>query len=259
MILEKKKPITPGQRNQVRLLQNVFLSKPRLKNKVKRKINTGGRNFMGIITARHRGSSKTVKIIRKINLLYDGFEGIVLGLERDPNRTALIARIFDLKKKSFNYIVASKNMYPGTKVQAGSFHRNIRLGNRLPLNQIPAGSLISLIGKKKYSLASAAGTFCQLLQKNNFISKLRLPSGKVIFLKSSAYASLGVVSNEKHSLQNFGKAGFSRNKGIRPRVRGVAKNPVDHPHGGGGGKPSVTPWGKPTKGKPTAKKYKIKI
>src|SRR5690606_14236102 len=168
----------------------------------------------------------------------------------------LIARVFDLEKKSYIYIIATKNLYPGSKIQMGSNVSDIRIGNRLPISNIPAGSIISLVGFKKAIFARAAGTSCQLLQKGSLFSKIRIPSGTIKYIKTDAFATIGMISNENHNLQIIGKAGKNRLKGLRPKVRGVAMNPVDHPHGGGGGKPSVTPWGKPTKGQPTKKSKK---
>jgi large subunit ribosomal protein L2 len=127
------------------------------------------------------------------------------------------------------------------------------------LQNIPAGSIIhSLSFNKKLNsiYIKSAGTFGQLIQKNNFFCKIKLPSSKIIEVSNSAFATIGIVSNSQHSNVVLGKAGRNRNKGIRPSVRGIAMNPVDHPHGGrtNGGRPSVTPWGKPTRGKPTSKK-----
>ena len=226
---------------------------------IERLKNYSGRNNNGHITIRHRGGGLR-KIYRKIDWQLASLEAIVLGIEYDPQRTSLLARIFDLKNKKFRYILANKYLYPGSKILSGSNISEIRIGYRLPLLKIPAGSILSAVGTKRALYARSAGTSCQLLQKGPLISKIRIPSGEIKFLDSNTFASIGIISNEMHNLQIIGKAGKSRLKGLRPKVRGVAMNPVDHPHGGAGGRPSVTPWGKPTKGKPTKKKKKyVKI
>ena len=253
MLLKKLKAVTPGMRHQVNSDKTLLYSKPLIKSLITREKNKGGRNNKGIICIRHRGGGVR-KLLRTITWQKLGANGIVVGIEYDPNRSGLIARVFDLTSKRFFYVLASKNLFPGTKIQIGHNVTEIKIGNRLPISNIPAGSIISLIGFKKALYARAAGTSCQLLQKGQVLSKIRVPSGQIKFIKSNAFATIGMISNDNHNLQVIGKAGKNRLQGIRPSVRGVAMNPVDHPHGGGGGKPSVTPWGKPTKGKPTKKK-----
>lgn len=257
MILKKLKAITPGLRHQLISDKTLLYNKTLIKALIKRSKNNAGRNNRGIICVRNRGGGSKI-LLRKISWLKNNFHGIVTGIEYDPQRSGLIARVFDLEKKNFIYIVANKNLYPGSKIQMGQNVSDIRIGNRLPIYNIPAGSIISLVGLKKAIYARAAGTSCQLLQKGTEVSKVRIPSGEIKYIKSKAYATIGMISNENHNLQIIGKAGKNRLKGLRPKVRGVAMNPVDHPHGGGGGKPSVTPWGKPTKGKPT-KRGKLKL
>lgn len=253
MLLKKLKAVTPGMRHQVNSDKTLLYSQPLIKTLIKREKNKGGRNNKGVICIRHRGGGAR-KLLRTITWQKLGVNGIVVGIEYDPNRSGLIARVFDLKSKQFFYVLASKNLFPGTKIQIGHNVTEIKIGNRLPISNIPAGSIISLIGFNKALYARAAGTSCQLLQKGQVLSKIRVPSGQIKFIKSNAFATIGMISNENHNLQVIGKAGKNRLQGMRPSVRGVAMNPVDHPHGGGGGKPSVTPWGKPTKGKPTKKK-----
>jgi len=250
MLLKKLKSITPGFRHQLRSEKNLLYKKPLVKALITRQKRKGGRNNQGVICIRHRGGGSR-KLLRKINWFKNDLKGIVAGIEYDPQRTGLIARIFDLQTKTFDYILAPKYLVPGSLIQMGTNVLDIRIGNKLPLANIPAGSIISSVGKNKAIYARSAGTSCQLLQKGAVISKIRIPSGEIKYVKSNIFATIGMISNDTHNLQVLGKAGVNRLKGLRPKVRGVAMNPVDHPHGGGGGKPSVTPWGKPTKGKPT--------
>jgi len=252
MLLKKLKAITPGLRHQLNSDKTLLYNKPLIKSLIKREKNNAGRNNRGVICIRHRGGGSR-KLLRKISWLSNDFNGIVTGIEYDPQRSGLIARVFDLEQKKFIYVLATKNLFPGSRIQMGRNVSDIRIGNRLPIYNIPAGSIISLVGLKKAIYARAAGTSCQLLQKGQLLSKIRIPSGEIKYIKSNAFATIGMISNENHNLQVIGKAGKNRLRGLRPKVRGVAMNPVDHPHGGGGGKPSVTPWGKPTKGQPTKK------
>ena len=253
MLLKKKQSKTPSFRHQILSDKTLLYKKKIPKILIKRVPKNSGRNNNGHICIRHRGGGVR-KQYRTINWNNSFKEGIVVGIEYDPSRSSLLARIFHLKTKQFSYILANKFLYPGSKISLGSDLTEIRIGNRLPLLKIPAGSIISAVGSKRAIFARAAGTYCQLLQKGPILSKIRVPSGEIKFLNSTTLASIGSISNEMHNLQIIGKAGKSRLKGLRPKVRGVAMNPVDHPHGGAGGRPSVTPWGKPTKGKPTKKK-----
>lgn len=253
MLLRKIKAVTSGTRHQLNSNKSLLYNKPLIKNLIKRKKNKGGRNNSGIICVRHRGGGSR-KLIRKISWLKNDFSGVVSGIEYDPKRSGLLARVFDLKNKTYIYMIATKYLYPGSRINMGSNVLDIRIGNKLTLSNIPAGSIISAVGTNKALYARSAGTSCQLLQKGKELSKIRIPSGEIKYIRSNAYATIGMISNNNHNLQILGKAGKNRLKGFRPKVRGVAMNPIDHPHGGGGGKPSVTPWGKPTKGKPTKKK-----
>lgn len=253
MLLKKLKAVTSGTRHQINSDKSLLYTKPLIKSLITRETNKGGRNNSGSICVRHRGGGSR-KLLRKISWLKKDFSGIVVGIEYDPQRSSLIARVFDLKNKTFIYVVATKYLYPGSKITMGQNVLDVRIGNKLSLLNIPAGSIISAVGNGKAIYARSAGTSCQLLQKGPIVSKVRIPSGEIKYVKSKAYATIGMISNASHNLQVLGKAGKNRLKGFRPKVRGVAMNPVDHPHGGGGGKPSVTPWGIPTKGKPTRKK-----
>ena len=265
MLLKRKKATTPGSRHQLLAEKSLLDKSSPIKTLLSRIIKKGGRNANGHISIRHRGGGNR-RLYRNLNWTMKKLQGIVVGIEYDPNRTGLLARLFNLETNEYHYTLANKYMYPGTVVRYAEESIDIRIGNRLPLLYIPAGSIISLVGlnKKNWPLyARSAGTSCQLLQKGSLISKIRIPSGKIVYISSKTLATIGSIANETHNLQVIGKAGKNRLKGWRPHVRGVAMNPVDHPHGGGegktsGGRPSVTPWGKPTKGKPTSKKKKIK-
>jgi large subunit ribosomal protein L2 len=185
---------------------------------------------------------------------------VVEGIEYDPFRTAFLARIYNHVRNDYFYIIAPKNLWVGSLINSGK-KADIRIGHSMPLSQIPVGSLVhnlSVMPKKKGQIARAAGTFVQLIQKTKDYGRVRFPSGEQRLVPIDSYATLGIVSNENKWLESVGKAGRSRWKNRRPKVRGVAMNPVDHPHGGGegktsGGRPSVTPWGKPTRGPKTSR------
>jgi large subunit ribosomal protein L2 len=179
---------------------------------------------------------------------------IVLGISYDPNRTNFASLSFDIERKKFFYSNALSKITSGSLRQIKENIAEIKLGYRSNLLKIPAGNLINNLCipfNKKSTYIKAAGTFGQLIQVSKNVSRVKLPSGKILTINSKSFATLGTNSNEKHDLVNLGKAGRNRNKGRRPIVRGIAMNPVDHPHGGrtNGGKPSVTPWGLPTKSK----------
>jgi len=260
MYLNKKKSITPGTRHQLVPNKSLLYKDFRIKVLSRRINKHAGRNNFGHISIRHKGGGLR-KVYRSISLGKENFRSIVLGISYDPNRTSYISKLFDLDKKKFHYVLANSNIFPGSLIECGP-NVDLRLGNRKPISDIPTGSIISVVASQLNSngiYARAAGTSCQLIQKGLLNSKIKLPSGKVIEISSRAYATIGAIGNSTHKLEILGKAGRSRLKGKRPSVRGVAMNPVDHPHGGGqgktkGGRPSVTPWSKPTKGKPTKKK-----
>lgn len=257
-MLIKKKPITPSYRHQLLINKSLLEKKAPIKILTKRIKKNSGRNNSGKICIRHRGGGKK-KIFRSI--FYNknkNFEAILTGIEYDPNRNAFISRFFNLNKKRFFYDLNIKNLSIGSLIQKKNNLKDINLGSITKIKKLPSGSIISNIQDKNNLIARAAGTYCQLLQKNNNFSKIRLPSGKIIIINSNSIATIGSISNEMHKLQVLGKAGKNRLSGKRPRVRGVAMNPIDHPHGGGGGKPSVSPWGFPTKGKKTKNKKKLK-
>lgn len=259
MILKKINPITSSLR-QLKLLNKSNLSK---KNPIKYNtlglINSGGRNNFGRITSYHKGGGHK-KLYRKIDFNRIDLEGVVTSIEYDPNRTAHIACIYDSIKNRHSYIICPKNLKVGDLIKSG-LNATVKIGHSLLLDKIPLGSFIhniSIIPGERGKIARAAGNYAQLIQKDKKYAKIKLRSGEQRFIFLNCTATLGVVSNENHSLISLSKAGRSRWLNKRPIVRGVAMNPVDHPHGGGqgktsGGRPSVTPWGKPTKGQPTSK------
>ena len=261
MKLTKLKPVTSGQRHQINLQKNL-LSKTNklLKNSILGVKQFSGRGASnGRITVRHKGGACKANF-RKINFLNTDFKSVVICIMYDPKRNSFISLNFDLSKKFFFRTISTNFVYPGSLIACHRKPMALSLGNRTLINNIPTGALIhsvtSLQNLNKTCFARSAGTFCQIIQKGLFTNKIRLPSGVIITVPNESYATIGVVSNALHNVQCIGKAGRNRFKGIRPSVRGIAMNPVDHPHGGrtNGGMPSVTPWGIPTKGKPTVKK-----
>jgi large subunit ribosomal protein L2 len=257
-IFKKVRPVTPSLRR-VKLLQKPFLWRKKfLKSYTKSFSRSFGRNCFGRITAFHRGGGHK-KLYRNVDFNRITTKGVVEGIEYDPYRTAFLARLYNPDVRSHSYIIAPKNLFCGSFVNSGS-SAEIQLGHSLPFEKIPVGSLVHNISfslNKKGQIARAAGTYAQLIQKTRSYARLRLMSGEQRLFPLNSNATLGAVSNENLKLINLGKAGRNRWKNKRPHVRGVAMNPIDHPHGGGegktsGGRPSVTPWGKPTKGPKTS-------
>lgn len=260
MKLIKLNSITPGTRHTVKiakylLLKNNFLFKGLIKYKHK---FSGRSSVTGRITTRGRGSSCKKKY-RHLNFFNENTTSVVIAVCYDPNRTSFIALNFDLNKKVFFTTIASEFLFSGFIYNCSKKTNMLKLGYRTNVNLIPAGSVVNNLSfaKKAYSKYSrAAGTSCQVVQKTNFLSKIRLPSGKIMDVLNNSFATLGNNSNVQNKLICIGKAGKNRLKGWRSKVRGIAMNPVDHPHGGrtNSGFVYVTPWGLPTKGKKTKKK-----
>lgn len=257
--IKKIRPVTPSLRGHRSFLKPLGKQKKFLKQKTSGFQRSFGRNHSGRITAFQRGGGHK-RLYRSVDFSRQESQGIVQGLEYDPSRTAFLARVYNPVKKEHFYIIAPKNLWVGSLIHSGK-EADIRVGHSLPLSMIPVGSLlhnISVMPKKVGQIARSAGTYAQLIQKTKDYGRIRMPSGEQRLIPLSCFATLGVVSNENHRLSLIGKAGRSRWKSRRPHVRGVAMNPVDHPHGGGegktsGGRPSVTPWGKPTKGPKTSR------
>ncbi|MDD2355725.1 MAG: 50S ribosomal protein L2 [Lachnospiraceae bacterium] len=221
-----------------------------------------GRNNQGKITVRHQGGGNRQKL-RQVDFrrLKDGVSATVIGIEYDPNRSANIALIcYEDGEKS--YILAPSGLTDGMKVMNGA-NAEIKIGNCLPISQIPVGEMlhnIELYPGKGGQLARSAGNGAQLMAKENGYATLRLPSGEMRMVPLACRATIGIVGNIDHNLINYGKAGRIRHQGIRPTVRGSVMNPNDHPHGGGEGKAPIgrpgpcTPWGKPALGYKTRRK-----
>jgi len=256
MQLKKKSAIISSIRHQVNLKKNLLVKKNKIvKSLIKCiKLDQGRSSSTGAITVRHKGNGCK----KKLHILNsnDSFFGLSLCHMYSCTQNAFISLNFDLNNKSFFKTISTNNVFSGSIIISSNNLKEFSTGYRTQLKSFPVGSIIhSISEKQKIKYANSAGSFCQLLEKKNYC-KLRLPSGNVIKISENAFGTLGVVSNFKYNLTCIGKAGRNRLKGIRPSVRGVAMNPVDHPHGGrtNGGRPSVTPWGIPTKGKPTVKK-----
>lgn len=242
------KPITPSQRNLIKL-KNKHLSKnPFLKKQIKGTKNSSGRNNLGRITISHKGGGHKQKYrILNFERIEDS-TSIVCSIEYDPNRTAHIASVYDFFSKKYSYIIAPENLSIGDIIKTGS-NAEPKLGHSLPISKIPVGSLLHNISpklSKPSQISRSAGTFSCLIEKTSRYGRIKISSGEHRTLSINCYASIGTVSNELHFLTTIGKAGRSRWLNKRPSVRGVAMNPVDHPHGGGEGKKSgknLTPWG----------------
>lgn len=264
MVLKINKPVTPSQRHLILVNNNHLRKKPFIKKDIKGLKNSSGRNNSGKITIRHLGGGHKKKY-RKINFSRtQNSLGIICSIEYDPNRNATIASIYEPALNNFYYILAPKNLKKGDIIKSGQ-NAETKTGHSLPLNLIPVGSLIhniSLTSKTPAQLSRAAGTFSKITEKTFNWVKLKLTSGKEITLSPQCFATIGTVSNELFFLTQLGKAGRARWLNRRPTVRGVAMNPVDHPHGGGEGKKSgkgFSPWGKPVKSGKVCNKRKNKV
>mmetsp|Transcript_196 Transcript_196/g.470 ORF Transcript_196/g.470 Transcript_196/m.470 type:complete len:270 (+) Transcript_196:20-829(+) len=265
MKLKKMNPITPSQRNLIKIVNKNLRNKPFIKSKIKGFKNSSGRNSKGIITSKHKGGGHKQKY-RKIdfNRIYNSI-GITTSIEYDPNRTSYIASVYQFSDKKYFYMLAPKNLKIGDIIKSG-ISAEIKLGHSLPLAKIPVGSIIHNLSpklSKPSQISRSAGTYSLLLEKYPTKAKIRISSGEQRFVSINCYATIGQVSNELNSLTTKGKAGRSRWLNKRPKVRGVAMNPIDHPHGGGEGKKSganKTPWGKPNKrGSTSTSKNKLII
>ena len=255
MAIVKVKPTSAGRRALVKVVnENIFSGGP-YSSLTKCLPRTGGRNNVGRITMRHRGGGHK-KLYRFIDFKRnkDNIVGVVERIEYDPNRSSLIALVLyhDGERR---YIIAEKSMNVGDNVISGE-NAPINPGNCLSIKQIPVGSVVycvELQPGKGAQLARSAGSYAQVVAKEGQYATLKLKSGEVRRIMMDCRAVIGVASNVQHNLRSFGKAGAVRWRGIRPHVRGVAMNPIDHPHGGGegrtsGGRHPVSPWGVPTKG-----------
>lgn len=258
MAVAKAKPSSPGRRFLVKVVHpNLHKGKP-CKALLGGRSGTGGRNNAGRITVRHRGGGHK-RSYRMVDFkrAKDGIPALVERLEYDPNRTAHLA-LLKYADGERRYIIAPKGVPAGSRIESGT-SAPIRPGNAMPLRNMPVGSVVHCIELKPgkgAQLARSAGSSAQLVAREGAYATLRLRSGEMRRVLSDCRATLGEVGNSEHNLRSLGKAGANRWRGVRPRVRGVAMNPVDHPHGGGEGKSSggrhpVSPWGVPTKGRKT--------
>lgn len=264
MAIRKFNPTTPGTRwMSVPTFEEITKTKPE-KSLLEPLKKTGGRNTHGHITSRHRGGGhkRFYRIVDfKRNKL--GVEAKVAAIEYDPNRSARIALLY-YKDGEKRYIISPDGLKVGEVVMSGPT-AEIKIGNALPLSNIPVGTFVhgvELQPGKGAQMARSAGTSVYLMAKEGDFAQLKLPSGEMRNVRVQCYATVGVVSNLDHENISIGKAGRSRWLGIRPQSRGVVMNPVDHPHGGGEGKSPqgnphpVSPWGWHTKGKKTRKPKK---
>ena len=263
MALRHYNPTSPGRRGLVLVDKSeLWKGKPE-RSLVEGLSGKGGRNNNGRITARRRGGGhkRRYRQIDFKRLKYD-IPATVERIEYDPNRSAFIA-LLKYEDGELSYIIAPQRLAPGDKVISGE-HVDIRPGNALPMANIPVGTIIHNVEMKVgggAQIARSAGTYVQLIGKDQGYAQLRLTSGEIRLIRAECMATIGAVSNPDKANIKLGKAGRNRWLGKRPAVRGVAMNPVDHPHGGGegrtsGGRHPVSPWGKPTKGKRTRKRNK---
>ena len=255
MALVKVKPTSPGRRAVVKVVTPGLHKGRPIASLVEKKVKTAGRNHNGHITVRHMGGGhKQHHRIVDFKRDKDGVPAKVERIEYDPNRSANLVLLCYADGER-RYIIAPKGVAVGGQIMNGS-DSPIKLGNALPLRNIPVGSTIhcvEMLPGKGAQLARSAGTSVQLLAREGAYAQLRLRSGEIRKVHVDCRATIGEVGNEEHSLRSLGKAGATRWRGIRPTVRGVVMNPVDHPHGGGEGKTAagrhpVSPWGVPAKG-----------
>ncbi len=264
MPVKNYKPITNGTRNMSTLVNDEITKSTPEKSLLKKARKTGGRNNQGKITVRHIGGG----VKRKYRVIdfkrnKDGIKGTVASIEYDPNRSANIALI-NYEDGEKRYIIAPLGLKVGDKIESGE-NADIKVGNSLPLSNIPVGTVvhnIELNPGKGASICRSAGASAQILGREDKYVLLRLKSGETRKFLGNCRATIGEVGNTDYELVNLGKAGRKRHMGIRPTVRGSVMNPNDHPHGGGEGRAPVgrkqpmTPWGKPALGYKTRKSKK---
>jgi large subunit ribosomal protein L2 len=255
MPIVKTKPTSAGRRFVVKVVEPELHKGAPYGPLLEKKSRSGGRNNYGRVTTRHQGGGhkqryRTVDFKRR----KDGIPAVVERLEYDPNRTAYLALLLYADGERA-YVIAPKGLKAGGKVVSGE-DAPIAVGNCLPLRNIPVGSLVHCVELKPgkgAQIGRAAGAGLQVIAREGAFCTLRLCSGEIRKVHTECRAVIGEVGNSEHNLRKLGKAGASRWRGVRPTVRGVAMNPVDHPHGGGegrtsGGRHPVSPWGTPTKG-----------
>lgn len=255
MALKSYKPTTPGQRGLVLIDRSELWKGRPVKTLTQGLVSRGGRNNTGRITVRHQGGGAK-RLYRVVDFKRRKWDvpATVERIEYDPNRTAFIA-LLRYEDGELSYILAPQRLGVGDRVIAGA-RVDVKPGNAMPLSGMPIGTIVhnvELKPGKGGQIARSAGTYVQFVGREGAYAQLRLASGELRLVRQECQATVGAVSNPDNSNQDLGKAGRRRHMGVRPSVRGVAMNPVDHPHGGGegrtsGGRHPVTPWGKPTKG-----------
>ncbi|MDH3740032.1 MAG: 50S ribosomal protein L2 [Hyphomicrobiales bacterium] len=259
MALKSFKPTTPGQRQLVIVDRSGLWKGKPVKKLTDGLTKSGGRNNHGRVTARHRGGGhkRAYRTVDFRRTKYD-MAAVVERIEYDPNRTAFIALVkYDDGEQG--YILAPQRLKVDDKVVSSRSQVDVKPGNAMPLASMPVGTIVHNVEMKPGKggqIARSAGTYVQLVGRDQGHALLRLKSGETRMVRSDCMATVGAVSNPDHMNTTIGKAGRSRWLGRKPTVRGVVMNPIDHPHGGGegrtsGGRHPVTPWGKPTKGKRT--------
>ncbi|MBZ0164732.1 MAG: 50S ribosomal protein L2 [Notoacmeibacter sp.] len=259
MALKKYNPTTPGQRQLVIVDRSGLHKGKPVKGLTQGLSSKGGRNNNGRVTARYQGGGhkRTYRMVDFKRRKFD-VPATVERLEYDPNRTAFIALV-RYEDGELSYILAPQRLAAGDQVISSASAVDVKPGNAMPLAAMPVGTIVHNVEMKPEKggqIARSAGTYVQLVGRDQGMAILRLNSGEQRLVHGSCLATVGAVSNPDHGNINLGKAGRKRWLGKRPHVRGVVMNPVDHPHGGGegrtsGGRHPVTPWGKPTKGKKT--------
>ncbi|MCB2226959.1 MAG: 50S ribosomal protein L2 [Desulfarculaceae bacterium] len=262
MAIKKYKPTSPGRRFMTYMEREEITKSEPEKSLLEPLPKKGGRNNYGRVTARHRGGGHKRRY-RRIDFRRDKFEvpGKVAAIEYDPNRSANIALLHYVDGEK-RYILAPKGLTVGAQVVSAAEKADIMPGNAMPLANIPLGTHVHNVELKiggGGQIVRSAGTYAQLMAKEGSYATLKLPSGEMRRVHSSCRATIGEVGNEQHENVSWGKAGRTRWSGKRPKVRGVAMNPVDHPMGGGegrssGGRHPCSPWGQPSKGYRTRKK-----
>ena len=264
MAVKKFNPTTPSRRQMTMCTFEELTTSTPEKSLLVAKTRTGGRNAQGKITVRHHGGGAKQKYrIIDFKRNKDGIPAKVATVEYDPNRSAFISLVVyaDGEKR---YIISPVGLKVGDVIVSGP-ESDIKVGNTLPLKNIPVGTVIhnvELAAGKGAQLVRSAGTSAQLMAKEGNYATLRLPSGEMRYVRIECRATIGTVSNLTHEIVNIGKAGRKRHMGVRPTVRGSVMNPCDHPHGGGEGRSPIghaspmTPWGKPALGYKTRKHKK---
>lgn len=264
MPIKAYNPTTPGRRGMTSEDYSEITTRKPLKSLIKSKKQNAGRNNTGRITVRHRGGG-VKRHYRLVNhKLAPGTVATIEEIEYDPNRSARIARIKD-QHGLYHYVIADTQMSKGKKIASGD-NAPIESSNRMPLANIPVGSQIygiEIHKGKGAQMVRSAGAKAQLMAKEGDYAQVRMPSGEVRRFRMESYANIGVVGNIQHQNVKVGTAGRNRRKGIRPSVRGIAMNAVDHPHGGGDGgahgvgRPPKTPWGQLTLGYRTRRRKDV--